>query len=395
MSRGKAPGGAFPPVSSEPAIMVLTPQQGSQHQTAEATPIRIERMLRAINTNEQAVKRWEGIGGVVSGRRQVRMPDEPSPRLINIDEEYGRVCAAREENIAEIRHLIDYALTTEAYEDVVCPDCKPWTMPSDTQEFVNAVPTADIPQGSTALCVTCKGRGAVRKLRTDLESEVMVKRVRYFKRVLDDAILCSKIRHGSKDEANEAYLVFEKRLQRFLYKFSNEEQTSLEKDDAQQGVRQGIVDAARRFDPTRKECASFTTVAYKWCFRNSRHRNEGDKRAGVYALSVESLRRDEDSDPISMITSSEGAFGSFSTNCDDTTLVMDLRSRIEALTEEQRTVITALMVGGNIAATAQKLKMKKSVVRRVRDQAFDRLRDTLGSYKDIGRPIPTVDVLVD
>jgi len=342
-------------------------------------------MIRGIFASEESIKRWEDLAPQLpKGRRRIQVPGEPGPRYVDGRQELAEARRRRDAHLIELHHLIDYALNTEAYEDVTCPDCRPWHMSLEPLVFIREAAIAEPPPGSTAMCETCKGRGLVRRLKTDSESQAAFKRITYFKSVVETTVLCAKVRAGTSD-ANEAYLELEKQNYRLLNKFGNEAQTSLEGEDALQGVRQGIVDAARRFDPTREECANFGTVAYNWAYRNSRHRHPGQKRAGVYARSIDGMAADDaDFLPTDRITSTSGPFGTCDLENDEgSTLVIDMRDQISNLPEDQRAVVMALMGGDNVATAARSLGMKRAAVKRLRDTAFASLRRTLSDYVEV------------
>jgi RNA polymerase sigma factor (sigma-70 family) len=197
-----------------------------------------------------------------------------------------------------------------------------------------------------------------------------MKRILYFKKVLPTTILCSKVRSGGP-ESSEAYAELEKENEMLILKFGNELQTAMEGEDAAQGARMGIIDAAKRFDPTRAEGANFGTVAYNWAFRNSRARKKSDKRAGVYATSLDDPGSSEDG----------------STRGDDLrstsvskALVLDMREQIQGLPTDQRKVMLAIYSGDTVASAAKALKMKRSKVKSLRDTAFVTLRESLAGY---------------
>ena len=391
MSRTEAPGGASSADVVKPAISLLAPKQGSQEEQAGPTVVRIERMLRGVFQNEETISTWERIASLLksnSGRRRIKAPGESHPRCVDPLSELASLRKRRDDHLDEIRHVIDYGLTTEAYRDVRCSDCEPWTLPAAPLDFIRVVASAERPATATTICKTCKGRGKVREKRTDPEAKAAFKRITYFKSVLDTTALCAKIRYKTA-EADDAYRELESQNSRLFNKFGKETQTSLEEEDALQGVRKGIVDAAMRFDPTRREGANFTTVAYNWAYRNSRHRREGEKRAGVYAQSIETIGSSNDGtalNPTAMLASSDGAFGSFSTVSDDnTTLVMDLRDKLGNLSKNQQAIMAGIMDGHNTSKVARLVGLPVSVVKRLRDEAFSYLRENLSGYVDVIR----------
>jgi len=287
---------------------------------------------------------------------------------------------ARDRHLADIRYAIDYHLTTVAYKDVPCGKCR---LPLGAAGFAEALPDFEPP---AIQCTTCLGRGVVRRRRTDATSLANAKLVTYWNSVLDDLVRCAKIKACSSG-ADQAYIELETANRTLLIKFGNEKQTSLEGADAEQGVRRGIIDAAVRFDPTKQKdgrycCAAFATVAYNWCRRNSRARHTGWKRAGVYAPSIEAMGTDEEGNgAAAMITSAEGALGTFSAPATaPTSLILDMREQVEALPEMQRAVVQAELGGLSTGEISKKLDISRAKVRSLRALAFEVLRDSLGGY---------------
>lgn len=286
----------------------------------------------------------------------------------------------RDEHIANLRQAIDYYLTAVAYEDIPCCGCR---LPVDALEFAAAVLDFEEPANQ---CELCLGRKVIRSKKTDPQSGADAKLVGYWSTNLDDFIRCAKIKTGATD-ADEAYSELETANRFLLIKFGNERQTSLEGADAEQGVRHGLIDAAMRFDLLKQKngkycCATFNTVAYNWCRRNSRARHRGQKRAGVYAPSIESMGTDEDGNGMaSLITSAEGALGTFDVPTSaPPSLVLDLREQVEALPELQRAVVEAELAELSTGETARRLEISTAKVRRLRELAFETLRETLGGY---------------
>jgi RNA polymerase sigma factor (sigma-70 family) len=388
---GKAPGGAFSTAGCKPAISLRTAPQGSpEGYDLDASPERIERMVSALFANEERLREERTLAelaGVFRGgpsRRRVRLPWEDKSRVVSIKslEEHEHLLAeAREErdrNVAELRESIDYALTTAAFEDTPCPDC---TLPRDVAEFVRSVETFEPP---TTMCETCLDRKTVRTKKSDPESKSAFKRISYFERELEAAIACAEIRYGTGEVANAAFqrLESDEKNRKLIAKFGNESQTSLEGPDAEQGARQGLLDAALRFDPTKSSMASFNTYAYKWAFRNSRARHSGQKRAGVYARSIETLGKgSEEGGVTDLIASVDGALCSLSPNVDERgTLVLDMREKVSSLPEPQRLVIEAELAGMKTPEIADTLGMSRVRVRRLRDVAYGTLRERMTGY---------------
>jgi len=432
----KAPSGAFqaPLHTLQPAMLRLQ-ATGRADRKLDPSPTGIARMLQAIVTNEERIKLWEDIS---SGKRFVEPSDEGRLPCVEPAQELAQARQHRDEHLAETAHAIDYALTTVAYEDAVCLSCR---LPVDALDFVQAVADFEPP---AMTCLMCKGRGLVRVKRTDAQSVEDFKYVSYFKKVVDDLALCAKVRAGTSDQ-NQAYTKLEAKNLGLLHKFGSEKQTPLEGDDAEQGVRQGFVDAARRFDPLKKKngvycCATYNTVAYSWCRRNSRARHEGQKRVGLYARSVDAMLDSEGVSIVHDITESVGAFGSLRVGqhaskrwgvrdvcllCGDqsstdpetweptglcepcallpqaekvieaqrdapivtggmsrcpTDLRLDLREQISDLPEDERAVISGDLDGLTTPQIAKRLGTTRTKVRGIRSLAYARLRGTLSGY---------------
>lgn len=328
-------------------------------------PVRIERMLRGLFQNEMIVKECEASN---------------DPQAVEEAHRY------RDEHIANLRFTIDYALNTLGYQDVACPMCGVDTpmFPKDATGFVAAVSgdAAPVytPPSVLEPCKVCTGRRLVRRLRDDDASKAARKRITYFQKVLDTTVLCAKVRARTAD-AGAAYEVLERENIHLVTKFSSEKQTSMESEDAMQGAKMGIFDAALRFDPTRPEMAQFVTVAYNWAYRNSRARRDGEKRAGVYAQSVDAMVNPEDGSKfVDTVCSGESGFGSFIPQESDQSLSMDLREKVEALPADERSVVMAMMAGHSIATAASALGMERKTVKALRDRAYSGLRTALAGY---------------
>ena len=380
-SRKEAPDGAFSVGAQKPAMEVQlqdSPDR-SDIDLGFGSPVRIQRMIREIFDREKDVKSWQDKANA-PGRRFTSVGGEfkwvPVRQLVaeSITEAQHR----RDEHIAELRQAIDYHLTEVAYVSITCPECR---LPADPLEFAAALAAFEKP---AMQCATCLGVGFTRSPKTDEKSISDAKRVTYWSSVLDDFIRCCKIKAGAAD-ADQAYMELETANRNLLIKFGNENQTALEGDDALQGVRHGLVDAAIRFDPTRKEGAQFATVAYNWCRRNSRARQNGQKRAGVYAPSIEQLGTDEEGNgAAAMIQSAEGALGSFDApTCASPYMALDLREKVAGLPELQRSVVQYELAGMSTGEVATALDITRVKVRKIREQAFESLRSSMTGYASV------------
>lgn len=437
---GPAPSGA----ASRPTVMpaMLLQSQGSGKKL-NASVTRIARMVRGVFANEKDIADLEGLPRF-DGQRMMKVGDKV--RRVNPVEDLKKARVLRDDHLADLDHVLDYALTVAAYEEASCPDCQ---LPAAPLEFARAVAEFEPPATE---CATCAGAKTVRQRKSSKKAQEDFRVLSHLRKVLPDVVLCSKVRAAASDR-NDAYIQLEAKNKNLLVKFGNERQTSLEGVDAEQGVRQGIIDAARRFDPFKMKngrytCASFGTVAYSWCFRNSRARQPGQKRAGVYAPSVEAMGRVEDGGVRGMIMKSDGAMsvvignpqsntGSKATGggrsvchfCNDHSAIdpdtwettglceactsaglelpkkkrgksqpgdappgtplacsddlrLDLRSQVSFLPNEQQQVIQAELDGLNPAQISRKTGMTLMKVRRLKETAYARLRFGLSSYSE-------------
>jgi len=378
----EAPSGAFSAAHTLKPAMIIR-EQGTD-ENIDASPTRISRMLREVFLHERDIRAWEDMASTDISQRRLMMGDDGKLHFYPVRELVGdslkEARRKRDEHIAELHHVIDYALTENAYESVACPDCQ---LPTNGLDFVRAVADFEPP---AMTCQRCKGQTTIRQKREDKRAKAAYRRIKYWKAVLPDVVCAAKVRAGVSDQ-NDAYIKLETKCRNLLVKFGSEKQTSLEGPDAEQGVRQGILDAAMRFDPTRKEGAMFNTVAYNWCRRNSRARHDYQKRAGVYAPSVEAMGTDEDGNGVAaLITSSDGALGTFEDSPESVQeLQMDIREKVASLPSDEREVVMCEMGGLSTLQISEKLDMPTAKVRRLRDAAYETLRESLIGYVDMLR----------
>ena len=425
MSKREAPGGAKLSTYQQPAILA----QGATL-PLDASPTRIARMIQALPVNEQSIKPWEDLLPRVT--RKAQTEDAWVSTVEHVKTELTAARHKRDEHIADLKHAIDYAINVVAYEDIPCTTCR---LPADGLEFIDAFPDFQPP---AIQCKACLGLGTVRAKRTDAKSIEDAKLIGYWSRVLDDTVRCTKI-SANTSGSNQAYVELEANNRNLLIKFGNEKQTSLEGDDALQGVRQGIVDAAMRFSPLLKRgqkkgkwtklaakvarslakavkaqdqaaiatweectikanklaameqaklpyaCATFNTVAFNWCRRNSRARHHGQKRAGVYAPSIETMGGgDDESSGAAMVTSSDGALGTFSPSSSaPQAMILDLREQVARLPEKQRAVVNLGMSGLTTGQISDRLSITRVAVRKLKTTAFESLRGALAGYANV------------
>ena len=376
--QAEAPAGAsLSGVPEYPAISINGSGQGSTGEI-DASPTRIARMLRTIFQKEKEIRAWEDM--TKSDGKRFVMGDNGKLKWVPVAELVGdsltEARESRDQHLAEVRHLIDYALTTEAYEDVPCPSCK---LPKAPLAFIRQVADYEPP---AIQCNRCIGLGTVRLKKAGKRAAAKFKRVSYFKKVLDDTVRCSKVRMGTSD-SEEAYVALEDANRGLISKFGNEKQTSLEGDDAEQGVRQGLIDAAMRFDPTRKEGATYNTVAYNWCYRNSRARQKGQSRAGLCGRNLGEMGGEDEGNMEALVTESIGAIGTTRASRSNAHLTIDLRDSLQELPPLAREIVTGELEGKTVSQLAKQMKISKAKIRKLREGAFSLLRDLLSGYVDV------------
>lgn len=325
--------------------------------------MKIERMLRGVFESEVAVKEAE---------------DTNDPELVEAAHH------ARDRHLLDVKHAIDFSLNNIGYIDAPC-ECGSQTMfPRSTGGFVSAVVGDEQPAirpGTTEPCRSCRGLGYVRTAKDDADSKTARKRITYFQKVLRTTVLCAKIKAHTAD-STAAYEALEEEHAALITRFSAENQTAMEGEDARQGAKMGIIDAAMRFDPTRPEMAQFVTVAYNWVYRNSRARRAGDKRAGLYAQSVDALAsKDDDLRFIDTVPAVEGGASHVGRGA----LSIDLEEKLLAMPADQRAVVTAMLHGHSIGSAARSLGMSKGDVVKLRDRAYSGLRTSLACYVEAVR----------
>jgi len=378
----KTPQGVLPSPPAKPA-MLLTQATGRGNRL-DPSITGIARLVRTIYANEELIKRWADTDP------SLKRPDD-----MTVEE--AQACQAN--HIADTEHAIDYALTTAAYDDAPCSTCQ---LPADPLAFALAVANFEKP---AIQCPACSGLGKVRVKRQDPASKLAFKVISHAKRVLPDVIRCAKIRARSPG-FNEAYIELEEDYKHLIRKFSQERTTFMEPGradgsgpggDAEQGARTGLIDAARLFDPFKIKkgkypCATFATVAWNWCRRNSAARKEHQKRPGIYATSIEELGGkggvEGSYEFITRISSFDGALGVSGSITDESQqgdLVLDLRRSVSELSEKQQQVISGELRGLSVTRISDETGLTKAKVRKLKLEAFAILREQLTDYVEAVR----------
>jgi hypothetical protein len=410
-------------------------KSGASKTYPQTQPTEIMRMVSALFTREQRIKEAEDIVAVVQG--QVRMVEakkgqmlphrfETTVSLLNDDLAYANsrltaVKAWRDFTSQKIRLFLDHALSTTPYCDRMC-GCRN-----------GSSQTSPLPG-----CKDCCGKGTIRSEKTNHYAVAATAKLKHLKKVLCVTELCAKVK-AKTSEANEAFKTLLDNNVGLIRKFRSEKQTSMEQDDAEQGAIMGILDAAIRFNPVKPECyicsrpgcgekveippcgacagqgevndltcktcgglglkpksggmtcpkcknprmmlktstADFKTYAYNWSYRNSRARKDTDKRAGVYAPSLDAMVSGDDGetgDKGMILHTNEGSQG---------LLTMDLKHQISEITDpQQRSVLNYTLAGLSLGEIAQALGVSKASVSKLRDTAYATLRGKLSGYME-------------
>lgn len=399
----------------------------------QTQPTEIMRMVSALFTREQRIKEAEDTVAVVHGqikavqaKKAEILPHrfETTIALLNDDLNYANsrlaaVKAWRDFTSQKIRLFLDHALSTTPFRERLC-ECRN-----------GSSQTAPLPG-----CKTCSGRGVVRSEKTNHYAVAATAKLKHLKKVLPVTELCAKVK-AKTSEANDAFKKLLETNIGLVRKFRSEKQTSMEQDDAEQGAIMGIHDAAVRFNPVKpesyicskpgcnttaeiptceacggkgevdeKECkpcgglgikpkaggmacpkcanpkmmlktstADFKTYAYNWSYRNSRARKDTDKRAGVYAPSLDAMVSGDDGesgDKGMILHTNEGGHG---------LLTMDLKHQISQISDaQQRAVLNYTLAGLSLGEIAQALGVSKATVSKLRDTAYSTLRGKLSGY---------------
>lgn len=333
---GEAPQPAFrgPPPQGPRLIRRGTQgcEQGRHYIQTNMTEIK--RILFALTTREKRVARAEGrltaandrfrkyvskakeIGGLEAATPELKARYESAHRAR--EHEIARVNNAkswREFTAKKLRLFLDHALSHTPYTGAPKP----------------------CPEGP---CEKCNNTGLMRADNRNPYARAAIPILKHIQRVLETTELCFKIR-AKTSEKDDAFNTLLKGHMGLVKKFGNPHQTAMEGDDAEQGAMMGLLDGARRFDPTkpvryicpgvnretRKPCnykikadldrdctkcvelghrcdfhqgaqgrlcpkcgkklmvqtsiAVFQTVAWSWAKRNSRARKTTDERPGL------------------------------------------------------------------------------------------------------------------
>lgn len=434
----RAKGGVIKgPPSQGARIISRKSQRNGKKAYNQTLPTEIMRMVSALYTRETRIKKAEDLVALVKDQITTAeriVQGNPTPRneemvgLLKSDLDYAErrlsaVRAWRDFTSQKIRLFLDHALSTTPYRTKKCQDCATATPP----------------------CKTCGGLGTVRVQKTNHYALAAVERLKHLKKVLVVTELCAKVR-AKTSESNDAYAKLLESNMGIVKKFGNENQTSMEHADAEQGAMIGILDAAMRFNPVKPECyrcssceataqipacpvcagegsledadcracngwgvkpkaggmkcpkcnnpkmmvktstADFKTYAYNWAYRNSRARKETDKRAGVYAPSLDAMMEgSDDGESAQTVVADHGSKGSFfeGVPADNTNhLVMDLRHQVSQLTDEQQSVINYTLAGLSLTEIAQALGVSKATVSKIRDQAHAALKKKMTGYME-------------
>lgn len=425
--------------------LVSRKAKGNADKYVQAQPTEIMRMVTALFTREKRIKAAEDLVAMVQTQvkeSEATLKVDPSIHnqetlnLLRSDLDYatnrlGAVRAWRDFTSQKIRLFLDHALSTTPYRKIICHACR--------QSGKDIADPA---------CKSCNGIGMITKDKENHFAKAAVEKLKHLKKVLPVTELCAKIK-AQTSEADAAYAKLLQDNMGLVKKFSNENQTLMEKDDAEQGAMMGILDAAVRFNPAKPEhymcsackatapvpvcdvcngegevddedctpcagfgiktgkggmtcvacgnprmmlktsTADFKTYAYNWAYRNSRARKDTDKRAGVYAPSIDAMigGDDEQSECPAVVAGSTGSVGKFAgkrhQSEDGGLLTTDLKHQVAQLADpQQRAVINYHLAGLSLTEIAQALGISKATCSKIRDTAYGILRTKLSGYRE-------------
>ena len=422
--------------------------KGGTDKYIQAQPTEIMRMVTALFTREKRIKAAEDLVALVQGQvkdTERLLETDPSVRnqetltLLKGDLDYangrlGAVRAWRDFTSQKVRLFLDHALSTTPYRKIICHDCR-----KSGDDLADPA------------CKACNGLGIITKDNENHYAKASVEKLKHLKKVLCVTELCAKVK-AKTSEADKAYAELLQNNMGLVKRFSNENQTLMEKDDAEQGAMMGILDAAMRYNPAKPECymcsackattpiptcptckgegevgdkdcapcggfgiktqaggmkcekcgnprmmlktstADFKTYAYNWAYRNSRARKDTDKRAGVYAPSVDAMldgvnHADDSKTGTAIVVGSTGSVGKIAGKAikheDGGLLTMDLKHQIAQLDDpQQKAVINYHLAGLSLTEIAQALGISKATCSKIRDAAYGILRAKLTGYRE-------------
>lgn len=331
--------------------------------------------------------------------------------------------------------MLDYALDHTPYITVNCKSCK----------------------GKG--CESCDGTGKVKKENTNYYAKAATARLRVFDRELQLAEWCYKVRARTA-ELDAAFEPLLKEGAAVVAKWSDPSNTAMEADDAHQLAYRGLLDAADHFDPSlphaylcpkcgytlkvhddlkakgikkkdyfdtsgversrpcpamitnedgeEEPCglkkmmvvgptASFKTYSYKWVYRYTRVRKDGEARPGialvpdtdkkgktklVSTVSIDDPKKgqDEDGAGLSDQIASDGSLGGTIVPTKGE-LATDVHQQIAALTDPlHRAVMELQLQNFSLSEMGDKLGINPKTVGKIRAQAFEVLKTKLANY---------------
>lgn len=280
---GEAPQSAFrgPPAQGPTLIRRGTKgcKQGRHYIQTNMTEIK--RILFALTTREKRVAQAERRLNAANDRfRKYVSSAKESGGLDKITPElkarYESAHEAREHEIARVnnarawraftakklRLFLDHALTHTPYAGAPKP-CP------------------------TGPCEACNQTGLVRAENRNPYAKAAVPILRHILSVLEITELCFKIR-AQTSERDDAFNTLLKGHMGLVKKFGNPHQTAMEGDDAEQGAMMGLLDGARRYDPTkpiRYICPGVNRESRKPCG----YKEEAEKKLGSACTDCQTL----------------------------------------------------------------------------------------------------------
>ncbi len=405
----------------------------------QTQPTEIMRMVSALFTREQRIKEAEDTVGVVQGqirsieaKKSQMLPHryETTVALLNDDLNYANarlaaVKAWRDFTSQKIRLFLDHALSTTPYRERLCvcrngssqtaplPGCKDCgghgVIRSEKTNHYAVAATAKLRHLKkvlpvTELCAKVKAKtseaneafkkllesniGLVRKFRSERQTSmeqddaeqgaimgILDAAVR-FNPVKPESYICSRPDCGTKAEIPACEDC------KGDGELPGADGPVVCKGCGGLGVRPkaGGMACPKCGNPKmmlKTSTADFKTYAYNWSYRNSRARKDTDKRAGVYAPSLDAMVSGDDGengDKGMILHTNEGGHGLLS---------MDLKHQISQITDaQQRAVLNYTLAGLSLGEIAQALGVSKATVSKLRDTAYSTLRGKLTGYME-------------
>jgi len=416
--------------------LVQRGSQGGKRKYVQANVTEIQRIFRALRTREENIakaecaveEKAEKLNELVleSCEKHAQSGHVPAQLLSRIKSANGRVADAdyrlknarewRDFTAARLRLMLDYALKHTPHTITPCESC------------------------AGEECEACGGTGEILTEKENHYAKASAIRLRHFDRVFQFAEWCYKIRARTSDR----HAAFEELLKEgapVIAKWSNPAKTAVEAEDAIQLAQHGLLAAADHYDPSKPdaymcskcdytekivdpnkgkknkeglkelfeivdrnkpcpECgvpkmmvvgstANFNTYAWWWARRHTRARKLSQKRPGL-TPSIDDpnfVGQDQEGGGLSeQVTTVNGRAGMCGRNpeADNESLKNDIHSEIEALTDPLHKAVMGLQLQGySLTEMGQELSLNPKTVSKIRNQAFEVLRERLSGYAEM------------